>query len=296
MKSISFLKTTAAIINPPGGLGKTFLAQAMEAIARQLLRDIYLASQDRGNHALKQIIEEVLVVPSDVTETDVTRIMNRVANREIFLIDVGANPATETYNPLPFYVALDRYIREEGGRFIVAVPIAPLKEGVVKATNSTVQGFVNEGIETHIVRNHQNRSGEFAGLEIPSGVLVSDLPKLDDGLVALLRQRKGSFLDAYNNPRPGYRLAGNRIGKWLVEASSSPLMQTVFGYSEAAFTLPSQDLPAPIHTTIETFASVSDEALQLNYDRWAGRQAFLTADRGEAFDTAAWRYRELLKR
>lgn len=289
-------KKVLSIANPPGGVGKTFLAQAVEAIAKALFRDIYLASQDRGNHAIKKVIEDALVLPANVTEADVIRVANRVADREIFVIDVGANPATETYNPVPFYVALAQHVQREGGRFIVAVPVAPLKEGVIEATNNTVQAFVNEGIETHIVRNHQNRSGEFDGLKVPPGVLVSDLPKLDDGLVALLRRRGGSFLDAYHNAEPEYRLAGNRIGQWLVDASRSPLMQMVFGYSGSAFKLPAQDVPPPIHNPIETLASVSDDALQLNYDRFAARQAFMAADDETAFLTAARLYRELLKR
>lgn len=290
------LRITIPILNPPGGLGKTFLAQVLEAIAKNMLRDILLASQDRGNHALKSALENVGVVPPDVTEADVTRVINRVSHREIFVIDVGANPATDSYNPMPFYVSLSQRMRELGGRFIAVVPTAPLKEGADKATMNTLDSFLNEGIETHLVKNHQNRSGDFGALEIPDGVPVSELPKLDDGLVALLRSRKGSFLDAYHDPEPGYRLAGNRIGQWLSDASNSPLAQTIFGHSGPAFTLSPEERPSRIHTTIETLASVSDDALQLNYDRLEARDAFLSADPGEAFEAAAWRYRELLKR
>ncbi len=284
------LRLILMIINPPGGIGKTHFTQVVEAIAKLLLRDLYLISQDRGNHAIKDAIKEARVIPSDEGPQGATRIISAVADREICIIDVGANPASDNYSPLPFAAEMSRQMLARGGRFIAVVPAAPLKLGGDRTTMNTVASLLNEEIETHVVKNHQNLSGEFGRLELPGNVPVSDVPYLEPGLVALLRQRKGSFLDAYTNPEPGFELAGHRIGDYLARASDSPLMQTIFEHSGPAFKLKPDQQPPALLGSINTSTSVKNEALQKNAAMKSAHDAMLRAVCDETLLVAAKTY------
>jgi hypothetical protein len=290
MNAIMLLKLVIWILNPPGGIGKTFYAQVLEAISKMLCRDLLLASQDRGNHAIRDAMENAAVISAKVSPQDVTRIISRAQNHELFVIDVGANPSSDDYDPLPFAVEMDRQMKAYGGRFITVVPTAPLKLGGERTTISTVKDLLNEGIETHVVKNHQNQSGDFGKLPLPSNVPVSDLPYLPSGLLALLRDRKGSFLDAYTHPEPGFALAGNRIGDYLARSSDSPLMHELLGHTGKAFQLnPGQEPPALL-STINTLESVKDENLLENAAMKVAHEAMLAAADDDALLAAAKEY------
>ena len=181
-------------------------------------------------------------------------------------------------------------MKANGGRFLTAVPTAPLKLGGDRTTMNTVKALLNEGIETHVVRNHQNQSGDFGDLPLPSSVPVSDLPYLESGLLALLRKRKGSFLDPYIHPEPGFALAGNRIGDYLSKASDSPLMHNVFGYTGKAFQLSSEQHPPALYSPINTLASVKDESLRRSAARRAAHDAVISAVGDDELLAAARNY------
>jgi hypothetical protein len=290
MNTFMILNIVVWILNPPGGIGKTFYAQVLEAISKMLCRDLLLASQDRGNHAIRDAMKNAAVISANVSPQDVTRIISRAQNHEFFVIDVGANPASDDYNPLPFAVEMDRQMQAKGGRFITVVPTAPLKLGGARTTMSTVSDLLNEGIETHVVKNHQNQSGDFGDLPLPSSVPVSDLPYLPSGLLALLRNRKGSFLDAYTHPEPGFALAGNRIGHYLARSSDSPLMHNLFGHTGKAFQLNPGQHPPELLSTINTLESVKDENLLENAAMKVAHEAMIAAADDDALLAAAKEY------
>lgn len=295
MNSIMILRIAIWILNPPGGIGKTFYAQVLEAVAKMLCRDLFLASQDRGNHAIRDALENAAVIGAKVGPQDVTRIISRAQNHEFFVIDVGANPAAEDYDPLPFAVEMDRQMKANGGRFITVVPTAPLKLGGDRTTINTVKALLNEGIETHVVKNNQNQSGDFGNLQLPSSVSVSDLPYLPSGLLALLRSRTGSFLDAYTHPEPGFALAGNRIGDYLAKASDSQLMHEILGHTGQAFQLNPGQLPPVLFSTINTLKSVKDESLQENAAMNVAHQAMISAVSDDELLAAAKEYVALFR-
>ena len=277
MSASTILQLIIWIINPAGGVGKTLVAQVIEAIGQLTSTDVLLASQDRGNQALKHVLESAALIDPSSLPKDAVRIVSRVENREIFVIDVGANPSSNDYDPLPFGAALNAEIAARNGRMIAVVPTTPLKiHGSVTAAK-TARDLINEGIDVHVVKNHQDLSGRFGDLAVPDGVQVSELGHLPSGLMALIREHQGSIADLYLNPTEGYQLAGNYIGDWLMKASRAPLLRSIFGDKVAGLTMDSSRLPRPNFTTIKTLAEVTDGALRRNCDRREAYEAMLEA-------------------
>ena len=222
MKKTCILQTIVWIINPAGGVGKTTIAQCMQALSHMIGIDMHLASQDRGNQALKHAFPETHLIAPDALAPDAFRVVSRVENREIFVIDVGANPSGPDYDPLPFALALQAEVSQRGGKMIGVVPVTPLKINGCASALSTVRSLQNEGIETHLVKNHQDASRRFGELELPEGVPISELKYLPSGLMSLVRDHVGSIADLCRNPDPDFTLAGGHIEQWLVDAARDP--------------------------------------------------------------------------
>lgn len=277
MSASTILQLIVWIINPAGGVGKTLVAQVIDAIGQLTSTDVFLASQDRGNQALKHVLESAGLVDPSSLPKDAVRIVSRVENREIFVIDVGANPSSKEYDPLPFGAALNAEIAARNGRMIAVVPTTPLKiRGSATAAN-TARDLINEGIDVHVVKNHQDLSGRFGDLAVADEVQVSELGHLPSGLMALIREREGSIADLYLNPAEGYELAGDYIGDWLMTASRAPLLRSIFGDKISGLSMDPSRLPRPHFTAIKTLADVTDEALRLNWDRRAAYETMLDA-------------------
>lgn len=293
MNEQPILKIIVWIIISSGGVGKTLLAQTCEAIAHLLGADILLASQDRGNQALKHALGKsvVQIDPSSLAQ-DARRIVSRVQSREIFVIDVGANAATKEHDPLPFAAALNDEATKRGARMIAVVPAAPLKIHCAETANDTALDLMNEGIDVHVVKNHLNQSGNFGKMDLVDGVEMSELPFLESGLLELLRIREGSFADAYLDPEPGFELAGNHIGAWLENASKMPLMRDIFGPEVSEIRIPDRRRPKPISRVLNQLSDVTDPVLEANYEMAAAHLGLFDSQLDDAAQLAALaRYR-----
>ena len=275
-----------------GGVGKTYLAQTIQAIAQILGVDIHLASQDRGNQALKHALATANIIDPKANAEDARRIVSKVQNREIFCIDVGANPATEESDPLAFGKALNLEAASRGAKLIAVVPTAPLKINGGPTTTTTAGDLLNEGISVHLVKNHQNRSQEFGQMDVIDTVETSELPYMPAGLLALIRRRNGSFADPYLDPEPGYTLAGNMIGNLLAEAAKTALMSEIFGDKVAEMALPKDRIPPPVTYSLDRLSQVTDKAIAANSQVWLATRGMLSAaDDDLALATACRKWR-----
>lgn|GEM_PF-4363446 len=281
------------IVISSGGVGKTYLAQTIQAIAQILGVDIHLASQDRGNQAIKHAIATASIIDPKATAEDARRIVSKVQYRELFCIDVGANAATEESDPLAFGKALNLEASSRGAKFIAVVPTAPLKiNGGPTATN-TAEDLLNEGISVHLVKNHQNLSQEFGEMKAIDNVDTSELPYMPTGLLAIIRDRNGSFADPYLDPKPGFALAGNMIGNWLAEAAKMPLMSEIFGDKITEMVLPIDLKPPQLAYTLERLSHVTDVAIAANEQVSLAEKKMLSAPDDDLALAAAcrkWRH------
>ncbi|MEL7686075.1 hypothetical protein AAG596_01105 [Citromicrobium bathyomarinum] len=277
MNSSPILKKVVWIINPAGGVGKTLVTQVIEGLAQINGTDVVLASQDRGNQAIKHALSDANIIAANSLPKDAVRIISRVENRELFLIDVGANPSSEEYDPLPFGAALNAEITARGGNMVVVVPTTPLKIHGNKTAARTARDLLNEGFEVHVVKNHQNQSGGFDDLDVPIGVQVSELDHLPSGIMALVREHSGSIADLYLSPEPDYRLAGGHIGQWLLDASQQPVMQSVFDGNVSGLSIPEDRRPRQTMTGLEKLSHVTDQALTRNYGKYDAFHKLLNA-------------------
>ncbi len=287
------LKIIIWIIISSGGVGKTYLAQTIQAIAQILGVDIHLASQDRGNQAIKHAIATANIIDPKANAEDARRIVSKVQNREIFCIDVGANAATEESDPLAFGKALNFEAASRGAKLIAVVPTAPLKINGGPTATTTAGDLLNEEISVHLVKNHQNLSQEFGKMEVIDNVDISELPYMPSGLLALIRRRKNSFADPYLDPEPGYGLAGNLIGNWLAEAAKMPLMSEIFGDKISEMVLPKELKPQPLAYTLERLSHVTDKAIDANAQVSLAEKQMLSAPDSDLALAAAcrkWRH------
>ncbi|MBL45748.1 MAG: hypothetical protein CMN71_13795 [Sphingomonadaceae bacterium] len=295
MTNSSILKTIVWIINPAGGVGKTLVTQAVEGLAHFIGMDVVLASQDRGNQAIKHALSDAKIIAPNSLPRDAVRIISRIENRELFLIDVGANPSSEEYDPLPFGAALNTEITARGGRMIAVVPTTPLKIHGSETAARTARDLLNEGFEVHIVKNHQDQSRRFDNLEIPEGAQVSELGHLASGIMALVRQHSGSIADLYLNPEPGYRLAGGHIGQWLLDASRQPVMQSIFRDKALEVSVDPERRPRSLFMALRQKAQVTDEALTRNYATYDAFDRLLHARSDSETLSAAREFQRVLE-
>lgn len=287
MKKTCILQTIVWIINPAGGVGKTTIAQCMEALSHMIGIDMHLASQDRGNQALKHAFPETQLIAPDALAPDAVRVVSRVENREIFVIDVGANPSGPDYDPLPFALALQAEVSKRGGKMISVVPVTPLKINGCGSALSTVRSLQNEGIETHLVKNHQDASRRFGELDLPEGVPISELKYLPSGLMSLVRDHVGSIADLFRNPDPDFTLAGGHIEQWLVDAAREPFMRAIFGNKVDDLSVDPELRPQPTLHRLDRMEHVTNAALNRSRSQLAAFSRMMKTEGDEDLLRAA---------
>lgn len=293
MSDSPILHTIVWIINPAGGVGKTMVARVIEGISQMIGVDVALASQDRGNQALKHALDNAHLIKAESRTQDAVRIVSRVENREIFVIDVGANPSSSEYDPLPFGAALNAEITGRGGRMIAVVPTVPLKTYGSETAMRAAQDLLNEGLDVHVVKNHQDRSGNFGKLVLPDSVKVSELGHLPSGIMALAEEERGSLSDPYLTPVPGYRLAGGFIGRWLINASREPLMLSLFRGATSGLSVDPDRHPRPTFEVLDRKSQVTDEALLNNYAKFDAFERLRRARSDSELLTAAREFQRM---
>lgn len=295
MKKTCILQTIVWIINPAGGVGKTTIAQCMQALSHMIGIDMHLASQDRGNQALKHAFPETHLIAPDALAPEAFRVVSRVENREIFVIDVGANPSGPDYDPLPFALALQAEVSQRGGKMIGVVPVTPLKINGCASALSTVRSLQNEGIETHLVKNHQDASRRFDELELPEGVPISELKYLPSGLMSLVRDHVGSIADLCRNPDPDFTLAGGHIEQWLVDAAREPFMRTIFGNKVDDLSVDPELRPQPTLHRLDRVEHVTNAALNRGRSQLAAFSRMMKTEGDDDLLQAAKALRSVFK-
>ncbi|MBO9505153.1 hypothetical protein J7348_11030 [Qipengyuania flava] len=295
MKKTCILQTIVWIINPAGGVGKTTIAQCMQALSHMIGIDMHLASQDRGNQALKHAFPETHLIAPDALAPDAFRVVSSVENREIFVIDVGANPSGPDYDPLPFALALQAEVSQRGGKMIGVVPVTPLKINGCASALSTVRSLQNEGIEAHLVKNHQDASRRFGELELPEGVPISELKYLPSGLMSLVRNHVGSIADLCRNPDPDFTLAGGHIEQWLVDAAREPFMRTIFGNKVDDLSVDPELRPQPTLHRLDRMEHVTNAALNRGRSQLAAFSRMMKTEGDDDLLQAAKALRSVFK-
>ena len=260
-----------------GGVGKTFIAQLIEAVARLQNIDIVVASQDRGSHSLPEILDDVKIIGSNPGYGLADDIVKKYRSHKIILIDVGANPESETHNPLRFAYKLNENMRDIGGRLIGVSPTGSLK---LKGLKTAVKNANN--MKTHLALNQMNTSTEFGKAELNPDIPVSRLPYLQTGFLEYSMEHKGSLADLITSPPPGYELAAHHFSAFLMQICQTALFQDIFNFGTEGLVIPGFERPPSTIRPVAIRFHATNEMLELNYSLRREHQAMIDVQRTDA--------------
>lgn len=286
------LKLVMCIMVASGGVGKTFLAQTVEGMANMLGKRIKLASHDRGNGALHDLLPDVHYIAGDPTDDMLRKLVRDYRDFEILVVDVGANPETANYNPVRASYILGDEASRHGAEFMAASPTGSLKVNGLATALKTVEAHKTLELKSHLVRVHQNKAGDFGGT-VPAGVPVSDLPYMDTGLVAFRNQHKSSIANLIRTPPEGFELASAHLANWMIEASRSPLMREIFFPNGGELHIADFEIPPPTYYRLDALWQMADDALQANYDLAKQYVDLVNSVEGQGFRDTLAAYRKL---
>lgn len=263
--AVPLLRLILYILAPSGGVGKTFIAQLIEAVARLQDIDILVASQDGGSHSLPEVLNGVKIIPADPEDGFAARIVEENQSRNLMLIDVGANPETKEHKPLRFAYELNEHMRDIGGRLIGICPTGSLKLKGLKTAATTAVNMKNLQIGSHLILNQMNPSAEFGAFLPDPSIPVSCLPYLQSGFMEYRMNHKGSLANLITSPPPGYELAAHHFSKLLVRASQTPLFRDIFSFGPEGMLIPGYQQPPGMLRRIDKQLQATNAMLCVNY-------------------------------
>ena len=112
--------------------------------------------------------------------------------------------------------------------------------------------------------------------------------------MTLVRQHSGSIANLYLNPKPNYQLAGGHIGKWLLDASRQPVMQSIFRDKALKLSIDPERRPRSVFKALRKKSEVTDQALASNYATYEAFHQLLHAQSDSETLAAARNFQCLL--
>ena len=260
------LRLLIYIMVSSGGVGKTFIAQLLEAIAALQNISTHLASQDPSSQALASIFDDVEIIPPNPDGNDAKALVNGNLSKEMIILDVGANPETEVHSPVRFAYELDREMRAIGGRFIAVCPTGSLKPKGLKTAIRTVEALSAAQMDAHLVLNQTNQSKAFGALPSDFDAPVSTIPYMQSGIQEYRMDHRGSIANLITSPPPGFGLAGHHLSKLLIDSSKTLLFDEIFKFGPNGLKINGFNAPPHSIRPISTKIHATDEMLQLAYE------------------------------
>lgn len=250
------------IFGNPGGDGKTTIAQAIDALAKQFGLSVQLVCADAGNGALRQSIPGTPSVTWGAPPQIGQEIVAAYEKFDVLVIDCGANSSSAAYNIIDLLIEARITAQKQGRECMAILPIGTNKPGAAGMAITSKEAFDRAGFQTHLVRNNRDGSSEYVGLHEPN---LPEVPHLASGFMALLNQRTGGWHKTLSDPMAGYAYAMNFIADWLQKVSDLPPIRKALGIEAGGIDF-GRDPPLQLRRVVSRLAATSDAALLANQE------------------------------
>lgn len=274
------LKTVVAVVVPQGGEGKTFVTNAIHAIAGYAKASIVLGTNDGTNRSLTALLgdEEVADVSWDADAVRGMAVVERQSDKNVICVDVGANSDPKDGRFLDFMKGLDTGAKSVEARTVVLIPTATNKAGGLESAIAAASVYGQAGFQVRLLLNNRDGSNSMGDTsKVPESVPIGRVEHLETGLQAYRLQFKGAMRDLIDNPLPGFKLASDRLRNFILRAAETDWAKDVFWWDGALASVPAPAIDADYGIGIATLKSVTDTRLEHNYAYGAAKLRFKNA-------------------
>ena len=290
MVTPDFLRIVIFIAVNSGGVGKTFLAEMIDAIARLLSLQINLASYDRGNHALVKSLgpDRVsrIVPPADIVKG--REIVAKRFRGDILVSDTGANALVGEGSATQLAQGYCVEAEKQKIRVLGLMPAASAKIGGLESALRAIANLEALGMPCRLVLNDLSGSSEYGDDEVADDITIDKIPHLPAGYQALRLNSGQPLFELITDPQPGYELAAKFIYAWLFEAAKTGLFQEIFGSHLKRLAAPEVGLHDPA-VVVQTLQDTKDSCLAPNCAIRIEMNAMHRQDAGEDYQVAAFK-------